>query len=288
MQRGTLQAMDIKITPEGAEGKIIWQSDNQNVLAVTEEGTVLAVGNGKANIIAKTLDGSVQGSFEITVYTPATGIVLSKQQATIFVGDTLQLVGNVLPEDASNKEITWESENENIALINQDGLVTAVSEGSTNITASIGTLQAKCQITVIKQDTSWQIEFDESLQVTGDEISKLPWEDTSVENIRRLITTNLEMSFDTSNVGTGTNLVLTDTAGNEVFRYQFILYGDVNGDGLINSLDVLVLQKYILESRTLEGIFLKAGNISKNGANPSSLDVLKLQKHILETKFIEQ
>ena len=157
-----------------------------------------------------------------------------------------------------------------------------------NITASIGTLQAKCQITVIEQDTSWQIEFDDSLQVTGDEISRLPWEDTSIENIRSLITTNLEVSFDTQRVGTGTNLSLADSTGNEVFRYQFILYGDVNGDGLINSLDVLVLQKYILETRTLEGIYLKAGNISKNGESPSSLDVLKLQKHILETKFIEQ
>lgn len=141
----------------------------------------------------------------------------------------------------------------------------------------------------MEKDPSWVIEFDQSLRITGDEISHLPWEDTSIANIRSLINTNLDITFDsTTNVGTGTTLTFLDASGNDVFKYQFVLYGDVNGDGLINSLDVLVLQKYILETKPLTGIFLKAGNISKSGANPSSLDVLKIQKHILETKFIEQ
>ena len=67
-----------------------------------------------------------------------------------------------------------------------------------------------------------------------------------------------------------------------------ILYGDVNGDGKINSIDLLVLQRHILEIQKLEGNFLKAGNINKNGKNPSSLDSLLIQRHILELKFIEQ
>ena len=41
MQRGTLQAMDIKITPEDSQGQIVWQSDNQNVLAVTRRRTCI-------------------------------------------------------------------------------------------------------------------------------------------------------------------------------------------------------------------------------------------------------
>lgn len=141
----------------------------------------------------------------------------------------------------------------------------------------------------MEKDPSWVIEFDQSLRIIGDEISSLPWEDTSITNIKSLINTNLNMSFNSNtNIGTGTILTFLDTTDREIFKYQFILYGDVNGDGLINSLDVLVLQKYILEIKPLTGIFLKAGNISKSGDNPSSLDVLKIQKHILETKFIEQ
>lgn len=216
--------MSIKITPEDGVGQIIWKSDNENVLTVDNEGTVYAVGNGKAKIIAKTMDGSVESSFEITVYTPATSIVLSKQSATIFTGDTLQLVGNVLPEDASNTQITWNSENEDIATVNGDGLITAISAGKVNIVANIGQIKATCQVTVMEKDPSWVIEFDQSLSITGDEISNLPWEDTSIANIRSLINTNLDMIFDSiTNVGTGTTLTFLDEAGNEVFKYQFIL-----------------------------------------------------------------
>lgn len=251
--------MSITITPEDAAGQIIWETDNENVLTVDDKGTVYAVGNGKAKVIAKTIDGSVESSFEITVYTPATSIVLSKQTATIFTGDTLQLVGNVLPEDASNTQITWSSENEAKATVNADGLVTAISAGKVNIVASIGEIKATCQVTVMEKDPAWVIEFDQSLNVTGDEISNLPWEDTSIANIRSLINTNLDITFDsTTNVGTGTTLRFLDATGNEVFKYQFVLYGDVNGDGLINSLDVLVLQKYILEIKSLDR------NISKS------------------------
>ena len=51
--------MSITITPEDGVGQIIWETDNENVLTVDEKGTVYAVGNGKAKVIAKTIDGSV-------------------------------------------------------------------------------------------------------------------------------------------------------------------------------------------------------------------------------------
>ncbi len=73
--------------------------------------------------------------------------------------------------------------------------------------------------------------------------------------------------------------------------YMFIIrviYGDVGGDGKINSFDLLVLQKHILEIEELQGAFRIAGNTSKNGKNPSSFDSLQIQKHILEIQQIEQ
>ena len=75
---------------------------------------------------------------------------------------------------------------------------------------------------------------------------------------------------------------------NVVIEYVIILYGDVNGDGKINSVDLLVLQRHILELKPLTGVFLKAGNIDKTGNRPSSVDLLKIQRHILELKIIEQ
>ena len=77
-------------------------------------------------------------------------------------------------------------------------------------------------------------------------------------------------------------------SGNVKIEYIIILYGDVNGDGKINSADLLILQRHILEIEKLTGAFIKAGNINKNGKNPSSYDSLLIQRHILELKIISQ
>ena len=157
--------------------------------------------------------------------------------------------------------------------------------------------EAKCKVTVKQVSEDIILEIDKSLKVEADEISGIDINKSNVSNIKDLINTNLKMEIynnenkllgDTDLIGTNSKLILKDENDNEIFRYVFIIYGDVNGDGLINSLDVLVMQKHILESKLLTGLFLKSGNISKNGNPPSSLDVLKIQKHILETKFIEQ
>ena len=141
------------------------------------------------------------------------------------------------------------------------------------------------------------VEFDNILDVNGNEISNLNINNLKVSNIRNLINTNMIIEFyrasgekleENENVGTGSRLIIKNNNGEIVYEYKFILYGDVNGDGYINSLDVLVLQKHILEIKPLTGEFLKAGNISRNGNTPTSLDVLKIQKYILELADIKQ
>lgn len=65
------------------------------------------------------------------------------------------------------------------------------------------------------------------------------------------------------------------------------LYGDVNEDGKITSVDLLVLQRYILGLENLEERAKKAGNTSKNGNNPTSVDLLVIQRHILGLELID-
>ena len=76
---------------------------------------------------------------------------------------------------------------------------------------------------------------------------------------------------------------------NDIIReLTVIFYGDVNGDGKINSVDLLVLQRHILEIEKLGDIYPKAGNINKNGKAPSSVDLLLIQRHILQLAIIQQ
>ena len=88
-------------------------------------------------------------------------------------------------------------------------------------------------------------------------------------------------------VGTGSVIKVLNNK-DLIMEYNVIMYGDVNGDGKINSVDLLVLQRHILEIEKFSGVFLKAGNIRKNGRNPSSVDLLLIQRHILGLQNIVQ
>ena len=234
---------------------------------------------------------------EVPAQVPAQSIRLDINNLQLIEGKTMKINAYVLPADATNRDLIWSSENSNIAEVNQNGEIKAISEGQTviNVKLKDGELNAKCNINVINIDEEFYFELDERVTLNGDEISSI--NSSSVGDFKKLVNTNLNMEFydskgvllkDDSMIGTGYRLCLKNDNGDEIYNYYFIIYGDVNGDGSINSLDVLVLQKYILEMKDLDELYLKAGNISKNGNLPSSLDVLKIQKHILEIKNIEQ
>ncbi len=297
IQKGSSNVIQIAITPQDATEEILWETSNENIVGV-DKGTIIGFTSGTATITAKTSDGRVSSSIDITVYSKVTDVVLDKENVTLLKGNSLKLSANVLPEDATNKEIIWSSEDNRIASV-VNGVITANEEGTTTIVAKAKNeeIKARCNVTVKALSDEVTLEFDSSLRVEADEISKLDINQSSVKEVKELINTNLGMEFynaqneplgEEDKIGTGSKLVLKNDLDETVYEYTFIIYGDVNGDGEINSLDVLIIQKHILETKPITGIFLKSGNTSKNGNLPSSLDVLKIQKHILEMKFIEQ
>ena len=143
-----------------------------------------------------------------------------------------------------------------------------------------------------------ELKFDENLIINGNIISGFDYKNMSVENIKKYITTNYKIQIenykgeilqDKNLSGTGSKIKIIKEDTSEILaEYQVLLYGDINGDGKINSIDLLVLQRDILEIEKLDEIFKKAGNIAKNGKKPTSVDLLLIQRHILELKEIEQ
>lgn len=140
------------------------------------------------------------------------------------------------------------------------------------------------------------IEFDSSLKVNGLEISGVRYEENLVKDIKKKIITDLDIQIidkngqvmqDNDVVGTGSKIQIKKD-GKILKEYKIIIYGDINGDGKITSVDLLVLQRYILEIDKLEEIYIKAGNIRKNGKKPTSIDLLLIQRHILGLEIIEQ
>lgn len=140
-------------------------------------------------------------------------------------------------------------------------------------------------------------QFPTSWNVKNNQISGLNWKELTVAQMKQKIKTNGTIKIyhftgkeltDAQFVGTGSTVKIFDTSGTIKEQYQLILYGDVNGDGKINSTDLLVLQRHILQIEPLKGVFYTAGNVQKNGRSPSSIDSLFIQRHILGLQYLTQ
>ncbi len=82
-----------------------------------------------------------------------TGVTLNKATLNIFEAQTEQLVATVLPNNAADKSVTWTSSNSNIATVDSNGIVSAVTTGSATITVTTvdGGYTASCDVTVSEQ-----------------------------------------------------------------------------------------------------------------------------------------
>ncbi|SHJ21708.1 dockerin type I domain-containing protein [Parasporobacterium paucivorans] len=99
---------------------------------------------------------------------------------------------------------------------------------------------------------------------------------------------NADGTPNTGIVGTGSSYVVYDNAGGIISKYPVIIYGDVNGDGNVNSADALYLKRHILNISLLSGVYAQAGNVDKSGSGINSLDMLYLKRHILSISLIGQ
>ncbi len=111
--------------------------------------------------------------------TPSTiavsSVSLSKTEADLVIGNTLQLTATVNPSNATEKTVTWTSSNTTVATVTPTGLITAKAEGSSNITASCGGKSATCKITVKKPTVAvTSVELDKTeITLDADEIYTL-------------------------------------------------------------------------------------------------------------------
>lgn len=97
---------------------------------------------------------------------------------------------------------------------------------------------------------------------------------------------NADGSENTGNVGTG-NKVAVYVNGALVKEYPVVIYGDINGDGKISNIDIVMIQKQILGMTKLSGAYGTAADVGKDG-KVSNLDIVMIQKHMLNLSQITQ
>ena len=88
-------------------------------------------------------------------------ISLSEESLELKIGETKQLDVSFYPENASDRTVVWESDNDKIVTVSQEGLVTAMGSGKTVVTArtSDGSLWGTCKVRVITKVTAWALSF---------------------------------------------------------------------------------------------------------------------------------
>lgn len=155
MEVGETKKLTATVYPIDAEERAVaWESSNTSIATVDQTGKVTTVAAGSCTITAKATDGSgVKTRCQLMVgnVISVSEIVLSETSLTLGVDETKTLNADVLPADADNKEVTWESSNEDVAEVNAKGRVMANDEGTCIITcrAMDGSgVYAECEVTV--------------------------------------------------------------------------------------------------------------------------------------------
>ena len=89
-------------------------------------------------------------------------------------------------------------------------------------------------------------------------------------------------------VVTGDSVAVYDASGNMISSTKIVIYGDVNGDGKINVLDMIKLNRHITGKGTLTSVYLEAADANRRGDGATVLDMIILNNHITGKKTINQ
>jgi uncharacterized protein YjdB len=152
--KGEAATLTVTVLPDNAtDPTVTWSSSDENIATVDSDGVVTAVNGGAATITVTSNDGAKTADCVVTVIVPVTSVSVLPTTTTIGLDatpPTVQLAATVLPDDATDKTVTWSSSHNNFATVDNEGLVTAQAEGAATITVTTndGSYTATCVITV--------------------------------------------------------------------------------------------------------------------------------------------
>ena len=120
---------------------VVWSSTDTNVVVVNQNGVITSKNAGSAKVIARTVDGGHEAYVDVEVggsssVVPVSRITLDSSTKNVYIGSTLQIVPKFSPESATYKSVTYISSNPSVASVNENGVVSGLSEGQATITVS--------------------------------------------------------------------------------------------------------------------------------------------------------
>ncbi len=300
LEKGQTEKLVATVLPENATNKhVLWSTSNVDIVSVDGGGNITGEKVGTATITARTEDGEFKATCQVTVTEASVirveGVTLNKIEISLKKGAEETLIPTVSPENATNKNVTWSSSNINIATVDENGKVKAVSKGIAVITVKTvdGKFKATCQVTVTDEEVPPDVDPD--ILVNGSKYSIKDGylngikSNTTLETLReninpkyiiKVIKKNSTEEVTTGKVGTGMKVeVYKDGSLKETLT--IVIKGDINGDGIANGPDAIRLLKHRKHKITLEGVEFLAADINGDGVanGPDAIRLLKHRKH---------
>ena len=147
---------------------LTWTSSDETIARVNYEGTVTGVSEGKATITATVNnEESITKSVEVEVRKPVKSITIEPSSTELLIGSSedkakATFTFTIDPEDAYDQSVVWNSNNEAVATVNENGIVTAHTTGSAYITATSTdpSSQARASVRIVVGQAVTDIELD--------------------------------------------------------------------------------------------------------------------------------
>lgn len=289
------------ITPSDATNKNISWSSSDNNIATVENGKITAKNPGSVTIEARS-NNNITATCKVNVISKVESITIDKESYNLVKGKYLVISPVIKPANASNKEYTIISDNENVVKI-VDGKLYGENVGEATITYTTkdSNKTAKVTIKVIEISENDLLTFDDSVKVDENNnlLSKVNPE-TKVSAIKNKVVYNNE-KYDLviknasgkniekdELIGTGTTVNLCLKDSNDIIEtYTIIIYGDVNGDGKIYATDYVKIKNHIMDTEKLNGVYAIAADVNRD-SKVYATDYVKVKNYIMGTGEISQ
>ena len=285
---GESSALTATIAPTNAKYKdVTWSSSNTKVATVDATGNVKAIAAGSAIITIKTKDQAKTATCVVNVTDKNPSISLDKEKYTVLIDNSVKYITTIVDSDIKDYDV--KILDESIAKI-EDGKIVGISVGETKLTVTIKGTEIKTEAAIKVIDIKeGDIVIDDSLNVSDDIITKVESK-TKVVDIVDKITTNHQLELknisgnklnDEDFVGTGTTINIKNDKDEIIYTYKIIIYGDVDGNSIVDSMDMYKTIQHILKNKELQDEFLKAGDTNSD-SKIDSMDMYNIIQIILK------
>ncbi len=184
---------------------------------------------------------------------------------------------------------------------------TVTGVGTVKLKTGTNTVNVKCKsqsgvtktytLTIVRKEgeTADIIPSSTVYQIGEDSITGIQPKTKASAFLKNIKTENATMKLvgadgkeNTGVVATGNSLEVYDQNGKKISSYTIVIYGDVNGDGAIDVLDMIKVNRHILNINKITDCYLEAGNANRQNDGVNVLDLIYINRHVLGIQTIQQ